>query len=216
MQTISGDRASSHDTLCVVDRSSGVIAAFVASGVGLLVLIWAGWHAVVRPPVKDCTVGEFAAGRYEIELVATDGPKSGAKSSGTMTLRCATPDDTSLDGERVPDPGCDGPVGFYGFTDLDFKALAAPVEDHPPLPTSEDPVWPGIVGWVHREENAVIGFLIGTVNNRRDDGCHWLDGAGIFLRVYGAEPRFRAWTWKPWGIVRGGSGSFMMRYVGPE
>ena len=55
-----------------MDKSPMANATVAASGAALLVLVWAGWSAVVRnpPPAQDCSVGHLSPGGYELESLA--------------------------------------------------------------------------------------------------------------------------------------------------
>lgn len=142
--------------------------------------------------------GLVRPGAYALELVATAGSRSGAAATGHLVLDEAHQGDRSPRTERA---AYDWPAGctyLYGATDLEFRAVAAPM-DEPcrtgaptsecgdslvPPPTSEDPVFPGVrgdrVALPPAQEGRPTTLLIGTVGNAR---LHQvvLDGAGIGL-----------------------------------
>src|SRR5262245_35640868 len=105
-----------------MDRPSLTNVTVAASGAALVVLIWAGWSAVVRPAPPDpgCTVGSLSPGRYDLELIATAGAKAGATAIGMMTLRCVTEANINYE-------GCRPLAHLVGFAELDFESVGAPV-----------------------------------------------------------------------------------------
>lgn len=164
-----------------------------------------------RAPRPVANVSDLSEGRYSLTLVATRGSKRGSSVRGQLTL------------SRLPHPHWGG-SDLYGFTDLDFSAVGAPVlggEDIPP-PGSEDPDAPGVlVQAVDFERQYPPGtpvLLIGTVGNLNpvagrapNEGevvVLTTDGSGIGLWVHEVSENGFVGRWSEWGIVRDGGGRF--------
>ena len=152
----------------------------------------------------------LTAGSYTLTMVATQGRRAGAEASGSLILRRTTLGDTSpRTGERPVRSPHDEPL--VGWSDLDFRSVGAPVfpsDTLAPRPTSQDPVYPGVLVLRQGVRDERFVLLIGTLTNRRADRG-WHDGAGIELapRRFGERT---VGTWSEWGIVRGGRGFFCL------
>ena len=160
------------------------------------------------------------AGNYRLTLVATEGPKKGARTAGQLALWRTTAEDRSSSGERaVQTDTLRQPL--YGAVQLAFDSVAAPVGPETaeaPDPSSRDPVHPGVLVFVDRPPSdstrAAIVLTIATVSNRRD-GVEVLDGTGIGLWVDRGDETGFTGRWKEWGLLKGGRGYFCARRVGP-
>ena len=144
------------------------------------------------------------AGVYRLTLVADHGSREGGSSEGLLTLVTASATDKSpITGEIAKDAY--EPPLFYGWTELDFGRVAAPVCREPD-PASRDPVRPGVVvpARTHLDRQLV---LIGTVWSLRD-GFLSTDGCGIALQVEGSEAGCYRGSWNRWGLAANGSGTF--------
>jgi hypothetical protein len=157
------------------------------------------------PAVID--VPPLRAGKYRLTLRADSGPHNGAVSKEKLTLVVASATDRSpASGEVASDLG-DPPL-FYGWTQLDFQRVGAPMchDELSPSPASQDPIRPGaFVPSRALWDSPVI--LIGTLTNLRT-GSLYLDGCGIGLFI-------KTWTgtcfegvWDQWGIATAGTGTF--------
>lgn len=102
----------------------------------------------------------------------------------------------------------DGPPEFYGWTGLDFHKVAAPMcnNDASPPPTSRDPVRPGALVPTRKPHEAPK-ILIGTMSNLRN-GSLYTDGCGIALYLDGWDGNCFLGSWRNWGIVTDGTGTF--------
>lgn len=145
-------------------------------------------------------------------LVANKGRKKGQHVTGSLELyKTSSSDHSPRTGEKAYGDVKKNPL--YGATDVDFSIVWAPVTNNPediePVPTSLDPVFPGVL--VIREESHDI-LAISTVANRRTKEM-WTDGSGIALKPLqkiGSEIRGQ---WESFGIVAGGGGYFCITPV---
>lgn len=110
---------------------------------------------------------------------------------------------------------------LYGWTDIDLKGVAAPIcpEGPEPLPSSQDPVFPGVLvlkldpRWkfesrvTYRKDAPIL--VIGTGTNLRD-GTMILDGCGIGLFVQDRDGRCLRGEWAEWGLEVDGRGTFTL------
>jgi hypothetical protein len=146
-------------------------------------------------------------GTYNLTLVAKRGSRKGASSQGRLILLSATASDTSPVTGKVAQDSY-GPPWFYGWTDVDFQRIAAPIctNSAAPDPTSRDPMRPGaLVPSINLRGQTMV--LIGTLWNLRD-GSQYVDGCGIALSVENSAGNCYRGSWDRWGIVANGSGSF--------
>jgi hypothetical protein len=143
---------------------------------------------------------------YRVNLVADRGSSKGARVVGSLTLRPASSVDRSTKtGELARD--FDTAPAFYGWTDLDFQKVAAPLCNGPRAPTSRDPARPGALVPARRYRGQQM-ILIGTMWNVRD-GVEYRDGCGIVLFVANWKDHCYSGSWDRWGIAGNGSGSFL-------
>src|SRR5437016_2477311 len=132
-------------------RSSMHTAIFVMSALALAVRIPAQGSGPCRAPtVQTLKLHPLPvqSGNYELNLIATEGPKKGARATGYLSLWPTAVDDQSpATGQRaVQTDTLRQPL--YGAVQLDFDRVAAPVvsgQPHTPDPTSRDPVYPGVL-----------------------------------------------------------------------
>ena len=160
-------------------------------------------HAKVRPPGPS-EIAAMRAGAYGLTLRALHGSHRGGSSGGSLTLVAASAMDKSqVTGEVAKD--VDETPLFYGWTELDFGRVGAPVCRNPD-PASRDPVRPGVIvlARTHLDHQVV---LIGTLSSLRDGFLH-TDGCGIALHVEGSEADCYRRSWDRWGIAENGSGTF--------
>lgn len=147
------------------------------------------------------------AGEYRLTPFAQRGSRKGASAKGRLTLVPASASDASpATGEVAQDIYCS--PWFYGWTDLDFQSVGAPVcsGSAAPAPISRDPVRPGaLVPAINVRGHTMV--LIGTLWNLRD-GSHYVDGCGIALSIEGSAGSCYLGSWDRWGIVGDGSGTF--------
>jgi hypothetical protein len=146
------------------------------------------------------------AAEYSLTLLARRGSRVGATSRGTLTLVPGTAGDTSkVTGEMAQDLG--PPPLLYGWTDIDFQRVAAPMCKGPsPSATSRDPVRPGVlVPAIPFHDHTMV--LVGTVMNLRD-GSSYVDGCGIALFVERWDSGCYQGAWDAFGIAINGSGTF--------
>lgn len=166
---------------------------------------------------------QLRPGRYRIELVADEGAKKGASSKGDLTLITARPDDSSPVTSEKPTSRVGERYPLYGYTNLDFKAVDAPMPakyergEIPPAPDSRDPIYPGVlVLELPPEGERVMGakwiLTIGTVSNMRTSR-RVTDGAGIALRVKAHEGDSLSGVWTAWGLRHAGSGTWSAKRV---
>jgi hypothetical protein len=154
------------------------------------------------PPAPDPTI-ELPAGDYELLAEADSGARAGRRERGTLSLRPFGAVDPSLDRQH----------GLYGWTDVDFGRLGAPVGRTGTPADSRDPENPGVLVFVPPRDLDGSGLpgrpilLIGTNdNNQRTRGD--LDGGGIGLFARNRRGACIAGPWSEWGVAVGGRGRF--------
>lgn len=134
-------------------------------------------------------------------------------SEGLLTLRKTSADDVSpRTGQRAErsDPNF---LPLYGWTDADLHAVGAALEDEP-LPSSTDPVFPGVVVLtphrildpIQRPRDAPV-LAIGSLANTRLDR-RTVDGSGIGLFVQRRDGTCWRGQWLMFGLERDGEGDF--------
>ena len=168
------------------------------------------------------TFWDVTPGDYTLSMVATQGSKVGGAVQGRLTLKPTGDADTSPQtGQRAKGPLETRYTPLYGWTDIDLKGVAAPIclEDPYPLPSSQDPVFPGVLvlkldpEWklasrvMYRKEAPIL--VIGTLTNMRD-GKMRLDGCGIGLFVQDRDGRCFRGEWAEWGLEVDGRGTFKL------
>jgi len=154
---------------------------------------------------------ELTAGDYELVAHASSGDKAGQRRKGTLYLRPFGKTDQPVGPE----------YGLYGWTDVDFRELGAPI-DHDGTPgDSQDPDNPGVLVFVPQrdiEDSRPPGpptMLIGTLENKkRTRGT--MDGAGIGLFARTRQGQCISGEWSAWGVVVGGRGRFTVCSRGPR
>jgi len=151
-------------------------------------------------------------------LVAECGSRHGSASDGNLELVPARATDTSpTTGEVVQD--LSGTPSLYGWTDLEFQRVGAPMcygDATDPSPASRDPVRPGVLVLDTARGRAIDPavvraqpqmVVIGTLSNLRD-GSIWTDGCGIGLSFEAWDGKCYRGSWGPWGIRVDGTGTF--------
>ena len=157
-------------------------------------------HAAAPPEVPP-----LRPGAYRLTLVAERGSHKRASAEGQLTLVPASASDKSpITGEVAQD--IYGPPWFYGWTNLDFRRVGAPVCYVSPSPASRDPVRPGVLmPAINFRGHPLV--VIGAQWNVRDGSRH-VDGCGIALSIEGSTGSCLHGSWDRWGIVGDGSGTF--------
>jgi hypothetical protein len=162
----------------------------------------AGAEAGGQPAVR------LAAGEYEIVADVGSGAKVSRQSKGNLSLRVLNA------GSDLRKSG----YQLYGWTDIDWKKLGAPMDASSTPGNSRDPDSPGVLvlvppsgfkGFGVSQPSGAPVVLIGTLDNNRTTRG-WEDGAGIGLFVQSAEGQCVNGEWSGWGIVKGGRGRFRL------
>jgi len=141
-------------------------------------------------------------GDYVLHMVATEGSKRGATATGRLWLRSmSTSGYSPTPGRPAWSPSAIS-VLLYGATDVDLRAVGAPIDPDTkhPEPTSFDPARPGVVA------HANI-LRISTISNLPWDTV-MSDGSGIGLGITSIDAEGFSGVWKEWGILMGGRGYF--------
>ena len=137
---------------------------------------------------------ELAPGEYRLVLRATTGRQAGRSAVGRLHLEAA------IAGQR-------GDIVLWGWTDIDFLPVGAPMLDEATPPLSHDPQAPGVV---------VVGsgvrssLWIGSALNAPE---LIEDGGGIVLRGSRLDSRGLRGRWEQAGIVRAGRGTFVLTRI---
>jgi hypothetical protein len=148
----------------------------------------------------------LAAGDYEIAADVGTGAKDVRQSKGTLSLR-----DLSAGNELRK-------LGYqlYGWSDLDWRKLGAPMDAASTPGNSRDPDSPGVLvlvppsgfkGFGAPQPNGAPILLVGTLDNKKATRG-WQDGAGIGLFVQSTEGKCMSGEWSGWGLVKGSKGRF--------
>ena len=156
----------------------------------------------------------LAPGDYELTVDATSGTKTGQRSEGRLSLRRFDTANQHLAGKYQ----------FFGWTDVDFKRVGAPICASDTPPESKDPEHPGVlvllppddikrrglaeVSGISQPSGASI-ILIGTVHNRMPSR-RATDGGGIGMFVLSRAGQCVEGEWRNWGILVGGRGRFKL------
>lgn len=189
-----------------------------------LIILKAPADPAQHPTTSDCEPvtearqsfedAHITPGEYVITFVATKGDRSGSAVGGRMWLRPTSPRDKSpRTGESAPANEDRKKVPLYGAVDVNLSLVDAPMgagDGIAPQPMSRDPIYPGVLVHVVDFYNAPkgqIALTIGTLSNHRTDKAY-TDGAGIGLFVEKLDDDAFAGSWRPWGILIGGSGHF--------
>jgi len=157
-------------------------------------------------------------GRYKLTLVATTWHFKGRRVSGTLELHATSVTDISPQTGRGPAQPDTARSPLYGWTDLDFASVGAPViegDSIEPSPRSRDPVRPGVLVLTQPlgpREGTIL--VVSTLSNLRDE-TGWVDGGGIGLWVRDVSDADFRGTWDNWGLLAGSEGYFCATYVGP-
>lgn len=162
------------------------------------------------PLVSAALLGEarISPGRYVLTL-ATEAAAPPARASVPLVLRATSSEDRSPDGRRPDERDDPNRDYLYGATSLDFARVGAPVlrlrgDTITPLPTSLDPMRPGVLVSV---SNRGTILTVGTLSNLRDNH-DLLDGAGIALTVTRISADTVSGVWDGWGILSSRTGFF--------
>jgi len=156
---------------------------------------------------------ELNPGEYELTASADTRAKATRSVTGQLSLR-----------NLVPVREIYGtPYRLYGWSNVDFRALGAPVAS-PKAASSQDPENPGVLVWepppwsaeLLRSMNRGIVqppgapiMLIGTLQNRQATrGMRDGSGIGLFIEAKRGECVLGRWT--HFGIAMGAEGSFIM------
>ena len=157
----------------------------------------------------------LSPGTYAIVLASTRGRKPGHRIAASLTLRPA------LDADRSPRTG-EGPaptehraeIPLWGSFTGDLNALGADLPDSNdrqiPLPSAEDPIYPGVLVRVQNWDNSSrlhqnTLWIATGVNVRAETPYMSLDGPGIVMTVRQLDVRGYRGTWGQAGtLVVGG------------
>jgi hypothetical protein len=154
---------------------------------------------------------ELTAGDYEFVADANSGGEVGRHGKGTLHLRRFGEVDQSFSRRD----------GLYGWTDVDFRKLGAPIGDADTPGDSEDPENPGVLVLVPTrdiESSPLPGppvMLIGALENKKKTRGS-LDGGGIGLFARTKQGQCISGEWSEWGVVVGGRGRFTVCSRGPR
>jgi hypothetical protein len=151
------------------------------------------------------------SGTFDLILVATFGSRAGDSARGTLTLRRARSSDRSpRTGQRPNREEDRRHVILWGYSSLNFAKVGAPVPDssssYPPAPTSEDLLFPGVIGLVQSWDRTSLPhqnmLLVGSAANVRADLEGFMaDGPGIVLRVRRLDTGSFSGTWGAVGFA---------------
>ncbi len=156
-------------------------------------------HAGGRDPNAPV---DLTAGDYDLIADADSGGKAGREVKGSVHLRPF----------RRMDPSFGRQYELYGWTDVDFRKLGAPISDADTPGSSEDSENPGVLVLVPRDtEGSRLArepiMLIGTVENNKGTRGD-VDGGGIGLFARTKEGECISGEWSEWGVLVGGRGHF--------
>jgi hypothetical protein len=146
---------------------------------------------------------ERLEGDYRVRLVATEGPKSGQATEGTLKLR---PHDAAL--RTVTVKGIRDTTAsyvLYGSTDVNLDGIGAV---RPGDPESEDPMRPGVLVI---ERRGTVVLRLGSEANRRD--AVRFDGGYTALRVHRLSGDSFAGTWTSGVQAQRSAGYFCAKRV---
>lgn len=116
---------------------------------------------------------ERLEGTYRLQLVATEGPKSGESVEGTLQIQLYDPGLRAVTMNGIRDTAAS--YVLYGSVDVDLDGVGAV---RPGDPGAEDPMRPGVL--VIERKGAVV-LRLGSEANRRDVAR--FDGGYTALRV---------------------------------
>jgi hypothetical protein len=171
---------------------------------------------------QNHTSWDLTPGDYSLSMVATQGSMVGKAVRGRLTLKPTSDSDISpRTGQRSKRLLDTRYAPLYGWTDIDLNGVAAPIcpEGPEPLPSSDDPIFPGVLvlkldpNWklasrvMYRKEAPILVIATGT--NIRD-GTQILDGCGIGLFVQDRDGRCLRGEWAEWGLKTDGRGTFTL------
>jgi hypothetical protein len=166
----------------------------------VLVLVAAPFAATANAP--DLTAGDY---KLVAEVSSAQGRPT-RHATGTLHLRAF---------ENANRPR--GPLDyrFFGWTDVDFTKMGAPIAPRAIPATSQDPDNPGVLAIVTRpfeisSRRSFAGgpvMLIGTLENTRSTRG-FQDGGGIGLFVDAKRGQCLTGRWFEWGIAAGTRGRF--------
>jgi hypothetical protein len=145
------------------------------------------------------------SGRLELHAVepiprprpSPTGPRPGADESNALVRVDLQPDPLDL--------------AAWGWTDVDFDAVGAPLcDDDPDVPRgdSHDPMHPGVVVLTVPDDKRQ-SLLVGTLSNARTHSLA-TDGCGVALVFEAWDGRCFSGHWDHAGIVVGGAGTFSL------
>jgi hypothetical protein len=152
---------------------------------------------------------ELLPGSYRLSMVSTYGKLKGRSVQGQVTLRPARPDDKSPRTGKSPDDGYSTPPLLIGWSDVAFRDVGAPLCLREAEPTSQDPVYPGVMVTTDRSPPNSPVLLVGTNSNVRDGSrARMTDGCGVGLFVQKAQGACLHGVWKEYGLARRLDGDF--------
>jgi hypothetical protein len=163
--------------------------------------------AVAAPFAPTSNPVELTAGDYQLvaDVMSAQGHMT-RHATGTLHLRAF---------ESANRPR--GPLDYrlFGWTDVDFMKIGAPIAPSATPGTSQDPDNPGVFAIVTRpfeisSRRSFAGgpvMLIGTLENTRSTRG-FQDGGGIGLFVDAKRGQCMTGRWFEWGIAAGTRGRF--------
>ncbi len=157
----------------------------------------------------------LSPGTYAIVLASTRGTRPGHRIAGSLILHSALATDRSPRTAEAPAPAEHrAEIPLWGSFTGDLSALGVDLPDsnerHIPLPSAEDPIYPGVQVRVQNWQNSsrlrqnTLWVATGA-NVRAETPYETLDGPGIVMTVRQLDGRGFRGTWGPAGrLVVGG------------
>jgi hypothetical protein len=152
---------------------------------------------------------ELAPGEYELTADVVSASQQVLQSKGSLVLRKVAV--TNQLATRYQ---------LFGWTEVEFRKLGAPIDESATPAQSRDPDNPGVLllllppgserlfkHFKVRPSRGAPILLIGTVENKKQTRG-WNDGGGIGLFVQSQQGRCSTGAWTNWGILVGRSGHF--------
>ncbi len=168
----------------------------------------------LKPGTPQANISQLKAGDYSIVFVATKGRWKGKRTSGTLWLREASPDDRSPRTGEIAQDFANRIPPLFGWLDADLSIVGAPIRHDSkvePSPKSQDPVYPGVLvhflDWGKDYPHGTPVLTVSTVSNLRN-GTNYTDGTGIGLWVHSVTSNGFSGVWREWGMAVGGHGHF--------
>lgn len=168
-------------------------------------------------PIASTSGPSLSAGEYQVIFQAERGSRREGISKGTLWLRPTRVNDKSPRTGEVADSSYISITPLYGWLDAELDRVGAPIcatTPHP-APTSDDPVYPGVLVHTHRDlplpSNAKgeVMLTVSTLRNLRN-GEDWLDGCGFVMYITSWDGECYRGTWSKFGRRSDGSGRYCL------